>query len=196
MCVCVCVWPARAVIEPICRLAPVGLSTGLAARRWLNVLLCSLNPFCFLFSPPPLDSSSNLSSSKKWLFYWNWSCSRFGQPPPPLRDHTLRILCFAAGRGRFISQGEKKKKGSGKEVGEVSRPRSPLSPTDRCLGLNTLFSAAEFFTLGLVSGMCESGAVPWFTIFNAQVETSRLDIFYAHFQPDISCWDLTNTLRI
>ncbi|MEQ2177589.1 hypothetical protein GOODEAATRI_005096, partial [Goodea atripinnis] len=43
--------------------------------------------------------------------------------------------------------------GSMKEVGEVSGPRSPLSPTDRCLGLNTLFRAAEFFTLGLISGV-------------------------------------------
>lgn len=49
----VCVWPARAVIEPICRLAPVGLNPGLTALlRWLNAFAMFLKPILFL--PPPL----------------------------------------------------------------------------------------------------------------------------------------------
>lgn len=48
----VCVWPARAVIEPICRLAPVGLNPGLTALRWLNAFAVFLKPILFLFLPP------------------------------------------------------------------------------------------------------------------------------------------------
>ena len=50
----VCVWPARAVIEPICRLAPVGLNPGLTALRWLNAFAVFLKPILFLFLPPSL----------------------------------------------------------------------------------------------------------------------------------------------
>lgn len=52
-----------------------------------------------------------------------------------------------------------KKKGPVKEVGEVLGARSLLSLTDRCMGFHARFCAAEFFTLGLTSGMCESRAV-------------------------------------
>lgn len=53
---CVCVWPARAVIEPICRLAPVGLNPGLTALRWLNAFAMFLKPILFLFLPSSLDN--------------------------------------------------------------------------------------------------------------------------------------------
>ena len=48
-----------------------------------------------------------------------------------------------------------KKKGSVKEVAEVLGARSLLSLTDRRTGFHARFCAAEFFTLGLTSGMCE-----------------------------------------
>lgn len=46
-----------------------------------------------------------------------------------------------------------------KEAGEVLGACSPPSLTDRCTGLDAQFCAAEFFTLGLTSGMCEARAV-------------------------------------
>lgn len=51
------------------------------------------------------------------------------------------------------------KKGCVKEVGEVLGARSLLSLTDRYMGFHARFCAAEFFTLGLTSGMCESRVV-------------------------------------
>lgn len=81
--VCVCVWPPRAVIEPICRLAPVGLNLGLTALRWLALLLCSLNPFYFFFSSPPpsLDNPPNGSPCANEFFIeidalsFHWVCN-------------------------------------------------------------------------------------------------------------------------
>lgn len=52
----VCVWPARAVIEPICCLAPVGLNPGLTALRWLNAFAMFLKPILFLFLPSSLNN--------------------------------------------------------------------------------------------------------------------------------------------
>lgn len=52
-----------------------------------------------------------------------------------------------------------KKRGSVKEIGEVLGARSLLSLTDRYMGFHAQFCAAEFFTLGLTSGMCESRVV-------------------------------------
>lgn len=56
----------------------------------------------------------------------------------------------------YILGGEKS---SLKEVGEVLGARSLLSLTDRYMGFDARFCAAEFFTLGLTSGMCESVVV-------------------------------------
>lgn len=56
---------------------------------------------------------------------------------------------------RQIYVAEKRKGGSVKEVGEVSGARSVLSLTDRRMGFHARFCAAESFTLGLTSGMCE-----------------------------------------
>lgn len=74
----VCVWPPRAVIEPICRLAPVGLNPGLAALRWLNAFTMFLKPILFLFLAPPSSCHNppNGSPCAKWILYWNW-CSKF-----------------------------------------------------------------------------------------------------------------------
>lgn len=72
----------------------------------------------------------------------------------------------------YVAEREKKKGGSVKEVGEVSGARSVLSLTDRCMGFHARFCAAESFTLGLTSGMCESRVVLWFTVFNSEVENS------------------------
>lgn len=43
-----------------------------------------------------------------------------------------------------------------REVSEVLGARCPLLLIDRCMGLDAQFYAAEFFTLSLTSGMCES----------------------------------------
>lgn len=59
----------------------------------------------------------------------------------------------------MLTQEKEKKKESVKEAGEEFEARSVLSLTDRYMGLRTRFCAAEFFTLGLMSGMCESRVV-------------------------------------
>lgn len=81
----VCVWPATAVIEPICRLAPVGLKPGLTALRWLNAFTMFLNPILFLFLPPhphptSLDNPPNGASCANEFFIeidalsFHWVC--------------------------------------------------------------------------------------------------------------------------
>lgn len=97
----VCVWPARAVIEPICRLAPVGLNPGLTALRWLNAFAMFLKPILFLLPPPTsLDNPPNVSPSANKFFIeidalsFHW----VGNPP----ECILHILFFAAWHGRFM----------------------------------------------------------------------------------------------
>lgn len=58
------------------------------------------------------------------------------------------------------------------EIGEVLGARSLFSLTDRQMGLNAKFCAAEYFTLGLTSGMCEARAALRFTVYNSEVENS------------------------
>lgn len=99
----VCVWPARAVIEPICRLAPVGLNPGLTALRWLNAFAMFLKPILFLFLSPPspsLDKPPNVSPCANKFFIeidalsFHW----VGDP----QECILHILCYAAWHGRFM----------------------------------------------------------------------------------------------
>lgn len=97
----VCVWPAIAVIEPICRLAPVGLNPGLTALRWLNAFAMFLKPVLFLFLPSSLDRppttlthNHHLSHCANKVFIeidaqtFHW----VGDPQQPIS----RILCYAA----------------------------------------------------------------------------------------------------
>lgn len=90
----VCVWPARAVIEPICRLAPVGLNPGLTALRWLNAFAMFLKPILFLFLPSSLDNPPNLSPcvNKFFIEIDALSFHRVGDP----QECILHILCYAA----------------------------------------------------------------------------------------------------
>lgn len=113
----VCVWPPRAVIEPICRLAPVGLNPGLTALRWLNAFTMFLKPILFLFLAPPLRPVTTLPTAllvqNEFLIEidalsFHWVCN------PPQR--VLTSCYFAAWHGRFMCW----KNGSAKEVGEVS----------------------------------------------------------------------------
>lgn len=98
----VCVWPARAVIEPICRLAPVGLNPGLTALRWLNAFAMFLKPILFLpHTPTPsLDNPPNVSPCVNKFFIeidaqsFHW----VGNPP----ECILHILFFAAWHCRFM----------------------------------------------------------------------------------------------
>lgn len=61
----------------------------------------------------------------------------------------------AVGPGKIYVAGKGEKKESVKEAGEEFEARSVLSLTDRYTGLRRRFCAGEFFTLGLMSGMCE-----------------------------------------
>lgn len=97
----VCVWPARAVIEPICRLAPVGLNPGLMALRWLNVFAMFLKPILFLFQPPcllpvlpPSTAPTNISPrANKFLIEIDaLSFHLVGDP----QECILHILFYAA----------------------------------------------------------------------------------------------------
>lgn len=105
--VCVCVWPARTVIEPICRLAPVGLNPGLTALRWLNAFAMFLKLFLVFFLPtsvdiPPLNLFHCVNKffieTDALSFHW------VGDP----QESILHILCCAAWHSRFISWGGKK----------------------------------------------------------------------------------------
>lgn len=112
----VCVWPARAVIEPICRLAPVGLNPGLTALRWLNAFAMFLKPILFLFLPSSLDNPPNLSPcvNKFFIEIDALSFHRVGDP----QECILHILCYAAWHGRFMSREKKRaRKGSWWSVG-------------------------------------------------------------------------------
>lgn len=117
--VCVCVWPARAVIEPICRLAPVGLNPGLTALRWLNAFAVFLKP---ILPPPPLHTPLLLASipwqtlptfsPRANKFFIEIDALYFPPRLASLQSVPLFIyisLFFMTSLGRFMCQGGKKK---------------------------------------------------------------------------------------
>lgn len=114
----VCVWPPRAVIEPICRLAPVGLNPGLTALRWLNAFTMFLKPILFLFLAPPLRPVTTLPTAllvQNEFFIeidalsFHWVCN------PPQR--VLHILLFCSMTRQIYVLKKWLSEGSGWSVG-------------------------------------------------------------------------------
>lgn len=211
-----CVWPARAVIEPICRLAPVGLNPGLAALWWLNAFAMFLKPILFLFlpsslcDPPPTFLLVRISSLLKLMLWVSTGLLALRR--------LSRISCVTQHDAADLSP--LPKYGCVKKAGEVLGARSLLSLTDRSLGLDAQFCTAEFFTLGLTCGMCERRGVLWFTALKPQVENFPLllriihnivgwtylymftlwfyqfEVFNVFSQEDLLCWSYRNIKHV
>lgn len=135
----VCVWPARAVIEPICRLAPVGLNPGLTALWWFKRFCCvpsthfvSLSPLLHFMTTPLTFLLVRISSLLKlMLFGFHCVCR-------PSRAYlAYLVLHSVTWQIYFLPQ-----KCPVKEVGEVLGACSLLSLTDHCMGLDALLNSS------------------------------------------------------